>query len=270
MASPRGFFSGLFAALDNPRGFAYHPSRVAGRVHNRRWSLALASAGIGTLGAFASMTCGCSGTLPGLGPEPPPVAVRQNAPGVVTRTVLQEGVGRRTVAPRPPEAGTGAGAVSGSYSNDASYSPAPPPGTTQTPASPPAMTSNDVRDRQLDLLTEAVAALRQEVAKSYEHSQQLTQENEQLRGVVASLRRELAKTKGANKVLKDHLEALEKRMRELRPPPLEPSTSPEAAAPPSGAPSEAPPANEAAPEAAAPSADGGLDTGPPAQGAQGN
>src|SRR5207244_9774397 len=103
----------------------------------------------------------------------------------------------------------------------------------------------------------------------YEHSQQLTQENEKLREVVASLRREIARGKGANKVLKDHLQALEKRMRELRPEPLEPSTSSPGTAPPSAGSGQGPPANEAPPPAAEPSGGGGLDTGPPAAGATG-
>jgi hypothetical protein len=128
------------------------------------------------------------------------------------------------------------------------------------------MTPNDVRDRQIDMLTEAVAALRQEVARSYEHSQRMTQENEKLRAVVASLRRELEKGKGANKVLKENLQALEKRMRELRPPPLGSSGAGKPA--PAEAPEEAPAApREAAPQAAQPSTpDGGFDTGPPAAG----
>ncbi len=128
------------------------------------------------------------------------------------------------------------------------------------------MTSNDVRDRQIDMLTEAVTALRQEVAKSYENSQRLTQENEKLRQVVASLRRELNKGKGANNVLKDHLQALEKRMRELRPPPLESSGAAKTApAPASEAPEEGPAAAQEDVQPAQPSSpDGGLDTGPPA------
>jgi cell division septum initiation protein DivIVA len=123
-------------------------------------------------------------------------------------------------------------------------------------------------------LTDAVTALREEVARSYAHSQGLTQENEKLRAVVASLRRELAKGKGANKELKDHLQSLENRMRELRPPPLEPSTAPNApaaTAPGPNAPA-APPAGAAAgtgdgnlPEPDAPTGGGDAATAPDAE-----
>jgi hypothetical protein len=59
------------------------------------------------------------------------------------------------------------------------------------------------------------------MGRSYEYSQRLTQENEKLRGAVAGLRRELAKEKGGSKALREQLESLENRIRELTPPPLE-------------------------------------------------
>jgi hypothetical protein len=63
----------------------------------------------------------------------------------------------------------------------------------------------DPREKQIELLTDAVTALRQEIGRSYEYSQRLTQENEKLRGVVAGLRRELAKEKGGSKALREQL-----------------------------------------------------------------
>jgi len=64
-------------------------------------------------------------------------------------------------------------------------------------------------------MTAAVAALRQELARSYTHSQKLTQEGERLRALVSSLRRELGKRSRQNKVLKNRLEALERKLQEI-------------------------------------------------------
>ncbi len=252
MGGHKGFSCGAFSALDNARGFAYSPRRVARCVP--QWI------------ALASVVSACSGTLPGVGPEPAPVAVRQSSPGVVTRTVMQEGVAPRAVRQRPAEPAPGPAVVSAAPvpATAMPYSAAPPSAAVQTSATPPVMTPNEVRDRQIDLLTEAVSALRQEVARSYEHSQRLTQENEKLRGVVASLRRELAKAKGSNEALKDHLQALEKRMRELRPPPLGPSGGAKAA--PNAPSAQAPEPPSEASQGAPPTEEGGLDTGAPAQG----
>ena len=187
---------------------------------------------------LAALVSACSGTLPGLEPETPASPVRQTSPGVATRTVLQEGVAPRPTTPSGygsiPAAAMPGGAGPSASIGTQPYTAIPPQGGA-VPSSPPPMTSFDPRDKQLELLTEAVAALRQEVARSYEHSQVLTQENEKLRSVIASLRRELAKEKGGSKALKEHLQSLENRMRELQPPPLEPPTRPNRAAPPPAA-----------------------------------
>jgi hypothetical protein len=87
------------------------------------------------------------------------------------------------------------------------------------------------QDRQFEIMAEAVMALREELARSYEHSQQLTQEVSRLRAVVASLRQELAKAKGSSGVLRDHVRALEKKLHEIEgpssAPPSNPATAPD-------------------------------------------
>ena len=74
------------------------------------------------------------------------------------------------------------------------------------------------RDRQMAILTDAVAALRQEIARSYSHSQELVQETQQLRSQVARLRTELAKSREENQTLKTQIRTLEKRLREIHTP----------------------------------------------------
>jgi hypothetical protein len=79
-------------------------------------------------------------------------------------------------------------------------------------------------------MNEAVAALRQEVARGYERTELLTKDNERLRTLVSSLQRELAKTRGENQTLKSHIRALEKRLHEIHTEP--PDAEEQAAAPP--------------------------------------
>jgi translation initiation factor IF-2 len=231
---------------------------VVRRPHSLRSPLAAA---VGLVAAA------CSGTLPGLGPEES--APGMSRPGVASRTVRNDDYRsqrptQRALEPVPEPAAAApvapaAPAAAAPFAPATNYSsetrPAPP---LETPAPP---SPSDVRDRQFEMLTEAVAALRQELARSYEHSQALTQENEKLRALVASLRRELNRGKGANKVLRDHLQSLEKRMRELEPPPL---AQPRAATPAAQAPATPSVPSGAAP-AAAPPAGGAADTAPAAE-----
>jgi hypothetical protein len=91
-------------------------------------------------------------------------------------------------------------------------------------ASPPSVTStsapaNDTRERQLEILNEAVSALRQEAARSYERTNELARETERLRGLIASLQRRLAKSRDQNRGLLDHIHDLEKKLEEIGTPP---------------------------------------------------
>jgi len=114
-----------------------------------------------------------------------------------------------------------------------------------------------------------VIALRQEVARSYQRSEELGQENERLRTLVASLRRELGKSRSENKTLQEHLHALEKRLHEISsPPPSGGGEGPPANEPPAPAPAE--PTAASAPPAPPPAAPAPPQTGgnpAPAQGA---
>jgi len=120
---------------------------------------------------------------------------------------------------------------SGYAQSPAGESPPPPPSTSaQYPpaanAPPPAATpSDDARDRQFEILNAAVSALRQEVSRSYERVEELDAENQRLRGLVASLRRDLRKSRGANKALEDNLRTLEKQLSEISSPPEESATT---------------------------------------------
>ena len=112
-------------------------------------------------------------------------------------------------------------------------------------------------------MNEAVAALRQEVARSYERSETLSKENDRLRALVASLQRDLGKNRAENKTLRNQIRALEKRLHEIRTPPPDTAEQPEAAeprvlpqpgtrraAPSSPASPPAPPADEEPPDSA--------------------
>ena len=118
-------------------------------------------------------------------------------------------------------------------------------------------------------MNEAVAALRQEVSRSYAQVDELTREGDRLRALVASLRRDLAKSRDENKALKSHIRALERRLSEVRtsapevaapaeqattqrrapapPPAAQPASPPQPPAQPGGAP-EVPEGAEGAPE----------------------
>jgi len=99
--------------------------------------------------------------------------------------------------------------------------PSPPQAHSAPPPASPPPAASDIRDRQFEILTEAVTALRQEVARSYAHSQELTQENQRLRALVAALRSELGKTREQNKAIQNQLRTVEKRLKETRIPPPE-------------------------------------------------
>jgi len=96
-----------------------------------------------------------------------------------------------------------------------------PPTSAEAAASSTATPSSDARDKQFEILMEAVNALRQEGARSYARSRELSTENERLRKVVGSLRRDLAKSRGENQALQDQVRALEKKLSEIDAPPPE-------------------------------------------------
>lgn len=96
------------------------------------------------------------------------------------------------------------------------------------------MTSASARDRQMEILTEAVAALRQEIARSYAYSDGLVEETKKLHVQITSLKRELGESKQENQALKNQIRTLEKRLREIRTPPPEGAAGPAPATGPPG------------------------------------
>jgi hypothetical protein len=132
--------------------------------------------------------------------------------------------GNEPLAPPPA-------AVPGQAEVTAGVSATPPPSVAATSA--PAI---DTRERQLEILNEAVSALRQEAARSYDRTNELARETERLRGLIASLQRRLVKSRDQNRGLLDHVHDLEKRLQEIdTPPPVRTESS---------APSEPPPVAE--------------------------
>jgi hypothetical protein len=129
--------------------------------------------------------------------------------------------------------GSSAGAIGfGSAQSPAGESPPQPPPTSvpypppAANAPPPAATpAVDARDRQFEILNEAVSALRQEVSRSYARAEELGAENQRLRALVTSLRLDLRRSRGANKSIEDHLRTLEKKLREISSPPQESTTT---------------------------------------------
>jgi hypothetical protein len=102
---------------------------------------------------------------------------------------------------------------------------------------------SDVRERQIAILTEAVSALRQEIARSYAHSQELVEETRKLRVQVQGLRKELDAERQDNKSLRTKVRTLERRLAEIRPPPPvapEPAPEPPAIVEPTAAPTAEP------------------------------
>jgi hypothetical protein len=90
-----------------------------------------------------------------------------------------------------------------------------PPPEAQTPLPTFATPSTDAADKQFEILTEAVDALRQEVARGDARSQELVKENKRLRALVDSLLRDLTKSRGEDQRLKNQVQALEKQLREI-------------------------------------------------------
>ncbi|MGH7898785.1 MAG: hypothetical protein ACREQQ_12580, partial [Candidatus Binatia bacterium] len=124
------------------------------RINDRTTGRALSILGL----SLAS----CSGNLPGTGLVDAPLerARRVETRTVETRTV--ENAGARASTPAvvaEPYASASASTL------PAPAAPVPPPQVSSAPAASFA----DPRDRQFEILTEAVTALRQEVARSYEH-----------------------------------------------------------------------------------------------------
>lgn len=193
----------------------------------------------------------CSGNLPGTQTEPPPrrglLSPTRPAPRPVPPPAM---------APAPvPAAGVSPTTVApNSYYPSAAPS-APPP------AAAPAV---DARERQFEIMNEAVAALRQEVSRSYAQTEELTREADRLRALVTSLRRDLSKSRDENKALKSHIRELERRLHEVRTP--APETDGSAAQPPEDAAARrraAPaPAPQAPAEPAPDVADGGTEAPP--------
>jgi LysM repeat protein len=80
-------------------------------------------------------------------------------------------------------------------------------------APPPSPT--DARELQFEILTQAVTALCQEIARNNSRSQELSDESVRLRARVDSLRRELANSESEDDQLRSRAEALEKQLREV-------------------------------------------------------
>ena len=75
--------------------------------------------------------------------------------------------------------------------------------------------STDAREMQFEILTQAVTALCQEIARNNQRSQELSEESVRLRARVESLRRELANSESEDDRLRSRAEALEKQLREV-------------------------------------------------------
>jgi LysM domain len=87
---------------------------------------------------------------------------------------------------------------------------------------PPTTRSIEAREKQFEILTQAVAALHQEIARNDSRSEELLKENKRLRAQVEELLRDLSKGRAEDQRLNDQLQALEKELREIAAtPPLE-------------------------------------------------
>jgi hypothetical protein len=252
-------------SLDIPAYWIISPDSHTNALYRVRVSLDIPHAWLALTQAV--WLAACSGTLPGARPSP---GVSQGASpqAPVTRSLPEAAPSIAATPSSSPATVPSAGAVGFGSSQSPAAEPAPAPPPVPAPYGPPAETapppaaapSEDARDRQFEILNEAVAALRQEVSRSYERAEELGAENERLRALVASLRRDLRKSRGANKSLDDQLRALEKKLSEIgSPPPEGGAESPEertAPTSPSPHPPEAPPPP---PQAQPPSPGGGAD-----------
>jgi LysM domain-containing protein len=89
--------------------------------------------------------------------------------------------------------------------------PVPAPVTPSAVPTP----STEARDKQLDILTQAVNALHQEVARNDTRSLELLTENKRLRAEVDSLLRDLSRSRDVNHRVKKKLQTLQERLREI-------------------------------------------------------
>jgi hypothetical protein len=181
------------------------------------------------LALTAAWLAACSSTLPAA--RSSPEVTQQPFPQSPVTRVVPEGTPSVATVPSPAPLSSAGAVASGPVQSPVSESPPSPSATSALypPAAnvpPPAATpSDDARDRQFEILNAAVSALRQEVSRSYARVEELDAENQRLRGLVASLRRDLRKSRGANKSLEDHLRTLEKQLSEISSPPEESATT---------------------------------------------
>lgn len=96
-----------------------------------------------------------------------------------------------------------------------SESVSPAPASTPVTVPSAATASDDFRKRELDALMEAVNALRQAVAGNHARSEELSAENERLRALIVSLRRDLAKSRDEREALEGQTQALEEQLRQI-------------------------------------------------------
>jgi LysM repeat protein len=89
------------------------------------------------------------------------------------------------------------------------------PAATPGASSPATSTPWDAREQQFEILTQAVTALCQEIARNNARSEELTAEKTRLRAKVASLRRELSSSEDEDERLRNRAQALEKQLREV-------------------------------------------------------
>jgi len=118
-----------------------------------------------------------------------------------------------------------------SYTAPAPTYPPPRPPATAYSAPTAVYSGGDARERQFEIMNEAVAALRQEVARSYERTDALAKDNERLRALISSLQRDLGRSRAENQALKNRIHALERQLHEVHTPPPDSVEEPEAAAP---------------------------------------
>jgi LysM repeat protein len=93
----------------------------------------------------------------------------------------------------------------------------PPPTHVATSSAPTAAltASRETRDKQLEILMEAVKALHQEIARNDARSAEFLKENKRLRTQVDSLLHDLARSRERDQRLRKKLQAIKKELREI-------------------------------------------------------
>jgi LysM repeat protein len=86
---------------------------------------------------------------------------------------------------------------------------------TSIATAPPTTPSLEAREKQFEILMQAVTALHQEIDRNDSRSEELSKENQRLRAQVEELLRDLSKGRAEDQRLNDQLQALEEELREI-------------------------------------------------------